>query len=239
MKGTKHHYHQHMEPQKQAENQAPVNTPAQAESPKTGKMVGVKKFLRSKSFYIPAIVLVVLLVLAGLAYRYKSVFVAATVNGHPISRLSVIKEMEKQGGASTLDMLVNKKLIADEVKAKGVTVSQDEVNQEIKKYEDQFSTNGYTLDDALSAQNMTRADLEGQILIQKQIEKLLGDKVNVTDDEVQQYITDNKITLPEGQEDATKAQIKDELKQQKLSDGASQLLSDLRAKATVKRFVNY
>ncbi|MCL5666560.1 MAG: SurA N-terminal domain-containing protein [Patescibacteria group bacterium] len=221
------------------------NSPAElkAEASENGNkkkcLVKFKKIIGQKKVWITAIVLAILVLLAGIGYYYKGLFIAATVNGHPITRLSVIKELEKQGGKDTLDMLINKQLIQNEAKAKGITVSQGEIDQEMKKYEDQFNVNGHTLDDTLAAQNMSRDGLKEQIVIQKEVEKLLGDKVAVSDDEVNSYITSNGITLPQGQEDAAKAQIKDQLQQQKLGDQSGQLITDLRSKANIKTFVTY
>src|SRR3990167_8103091 len=60
-----------------------------------------------------AIVIGVIIVVGALAYRYKGLLVAATVNGSPISRFSVIEELEKKSGKATLDALIIQKLIAD------------------------------------------------------------------------------------------------------------------------------
>ena len=48
----------------------------------------------------------------------RGLFVVALVNGEPISRIEVIKALEKQGGKATLDSLVTKKLIAQEARSK-------------------------------------------------------------------------------------------------------------------------
>jgi len=56
----------------------------------------------------------------------------------------------------------------------------------------------------------------------------LADKILVSDAEIDQYIKDNTITIPEGQEGAYRAQIKSQLSQQKLSQEAGALINDLR-----------
>jgi len=186
-----------------------------------------------------AIIIAVIIVLAALAYLSKGLFIAATVNGSPISRLAVILKLEKSSGKSLLDSLITEKLIQDEAKAKKIVVSDDEINGEIKKIEDQIIAQGSTIDAALAAQGMSADDLKKQILLQKEIEKLLADKINVTDEEAAQYIKDNKVTVPAGQETATNEQIKSELRNQKLNTEAQSLLSDLKSKAKINYFVNY
>jgi len=65
--------------------------------------------------------LVVVLVVA--AFLLKGLFIAALVNGQPISRFTVISELEKQSGKQALTSLVNQTLIFQEAKKKNITVS--------------------------------------------------------------------------------------------------------------------
>lgn len=198
-----------------------------------------KKSISIKISIKTAIIIAVIIIAAALAYVYKGLLIAATVDGSPINRLAVIKELEKSSGKSLLDSLITEKLVQNEAKAKKVSVSDDEVNAEIKKIEDRISAQGTTLDAALKAQGMTMADLKKQILFQKEIEKLVADKVNVTDEEVAQYIKDNSITIPKDQEATTTSQIKDEIRSQKLSTESNALITALKSKAKIRYFVNY
>ncbi|HEY4477359.1 MAG TPA: SurA N-terminal domain-containing protein, partial [Candidatus Paceibacterota bacterium] len=165
-----------------------------------------------------AIVIGVIIVVGALAYRYKGLLVAATVNGSPISRFSVIEELEKKSGKATLDALIIQKLIAVEAQKKGITVNDNDVNAEIKKIEEQLKEQGKTLAEALSAQGMTEEDLRVQLATQKKLEKLLADKIQVTDEEIAQFIKDSKIVIPAGQEDSYKNQARDQIQQNKLND---------------------
>jgi len=45
-----------------------------------------------------AIIILVIIVILALAYIYKGLFIAATVNGSPISRISIIQKLEKSYG---------------------------------------------------------------------------------------------------------------------------------------------
>ena len=71
------------------------------------------------------------------------------------------------------------------------------------------------------------------------IEKLLTDKINVTDEEVLQYIEDNKVSIPKGQEATLTDQIKSEIRNQKLNTEAQALITNLKSKAKIQRFVDY
>ena len=185
------------------------------------------------------IIIVVSIALGVLAYIYKGLFIAATVNGTPISRLTIIQKLEKASGKSLLDSLITEKLIQDEADAKKIVVSNDEINAGIKEVQDQIVAQGSTLDAALSAQGMSMDDLKKRIIVQKEVEKLVADKINVTDQEIAQYIIDNKISIPSGQEAAINDQVKNELRNQKLNTEAQTLINDLKAKAKIRYFVNY
>ena len=113
-----------------------------------------------------AIIIVVIIAVGALAYVYKGLFIAPTVNGSPISRLAVIQELEKSSGKKLLDSLITEKLIQDETNAKNITVSDEEINGEIKKIEDQIAAQGTTLASALAEQGMSMDDLTTQIIIQ-------------------------------------------------------------------------
>jgi len=198
-----------------------------------------KKSIKIKISIKTAIIIVVIIALGVLAYIYKGLFIAATVNGSPISRLAIIQELEKASGKNLLDSLIIEKLVQNEANAKKITVSNDEINGEIKKIEDRVVAQGSTLNAALAAQGMTMEDLKKQIILQKEVEKLVADKINVTDEEVTQYIKDNAISIPEGQEATTTAQIKDELRNQKLNKEAAALITTLKSQAKIRYFVNY
>ncbi|TSC96348.1 MAG: parvulin-like peptidyl-prolyl isomerase [Parcubacteria group bacterium Athens1014_10] len=213
--------------------------PTTTESPLTRENY-LKEIKRQRLFGIKIAAIVVLVVLIGFfAFYYKRLFIAAMVNGTPISRFAVIKELESVSGKNALDALITQKLINDEVLKKGITVSNDEIDAEIKNVENQVEAQGMTLSQALAAQGLTQENFKKKIVIQKKLEKLLADQVQVTDDEVAKYIKDNKVEIPKGQEDSYKAQIKDQIEQQKMSEAANLLINSLRSQAKINYFTNY
>jgi len=122
---------------------------------------------------------------------------------------------------------------------KNIRDSLKKINDQIKAIENQVATQGNTLDAALAEAGMSMDDLKKQIIFQKEIEKLLADKINVTDEEVRQYIEDNKIPIPQGQEATIADQIKNEIRNQKLNTEVQALIANLKSKAKIQRFVNY
>lgn len=193
---------------------------------------------RSKLIKI-ALVVAAVVVLGGLVYSFKGLFIAAMVNGELVSRHSVVKELERQGGRHTLDNLINKSLIESEAKSKNISVSDEEVNAEIKKFEDQFAAVGQNIDDVLAMENLTRDELKNQVAVRIMIEKLVSDKAGISDEDLNKYITDSQVTLPAGQEEETKNQIREQMKQEKLATLSMELIEQLRAKAKIYDFSNY
>ncbi len=194
-----------------------------------------RKFISTKT----AIIVAVIIILAALVYYYKSLFIAATVNGSPITRFAVIEELEKTSGKQVLDSLITKKLINGEAIKKGISVTSEEVDAEIKNIENQIKAQGQTLEQVLTAQKMKMEDLTQQILTKKTLEKILTDKLQVAEAEIEQFIKDNNITIPKGQEEAYRNQIIAQLKQQKLNSEAESLITSLRSQSVIKYFTNY
>ncbi len=194
------------------------------------------KLLRSKKLVLA--ILTIALVFGALVY-FKGFFVAATVNGTPVTRLSVIQELEKQGGKNALDTLITEKLIDSEANKKGIIVTSSDVDQEIKNIEASITQQGGTLEDALLQQGMTLEALKKQILFQKKIEKLIADKIQVTDEEINKYIEENKITLQADKEVESKNQIKQQLQGQKLNQEAKSWIASLKESAQIKYYVKY
>ena len=173
------------------------------------------------------------------AIFFKGVFVAASVNGKPISRWSLIQRLEQQGGKNVLDSMITEELIANEAKRKRLVVSEDEINQQIKTIEASVAKQGTTLKQALERQGMTEADLRKDLQSQKIVEKLVAGKVKVTDAEVDKYITDSKTPIEEGEESATKIQVAEQLKQQKFQEEAQLLIASLKKVAKIEYYATY
>ncbi|MCL6096657.1 MAG: SurA N-terminal domain-containing protein [Patescibacteria group bacterium] len=179
-------------------------------------------------------------IIAGILYFEKGLFIAATVNGEPVSRLSVIQSLEKQNGKTALESTITKMLIEQEAKKKNIVVSQSEIDTQLKQIEGSIAQQGQKLDDVLASQGMTRSDLIEQIKLQKMLEKLAGNNITVTDKEIEAFIESNKSSFSQdATQDAMKQEAKQQLTQQKLNDKYQALIADLQKNAKITYFVNY
>ncbi len=215
---------------------APIEKSAVDTSSKTD--TGAKTAARFSRPYI-ALVIVILLLGAAL-YYFRGIFVAAVVNGQPISRLDIVNKTEKQSGKQTLETEVRNLLIEQKAKKEKVSVSEKEIDDEIKKLQDNLSKQGQNLDQVLKTQGMGKEDLRKLIKLDKLVAKMVGKDVNVTDKEVDEYIEKNKEALPqEGDEDTLKKQVKEQLKQQKTNEKVRTWLAAIQKEAKVVYFVQY
>jgi len=200
---------------------------------------------KAKNFFISKLgkwflSLLVLIVVLSLLFLGRSLIFAAFVDKTPIFRLTLIKELERQGGSQVLEDLIDKALVSQEVKKAKVAVTDEEVNAQIKNIEDIIKSHGLTLEYALKFKGMTKNDLFSQIKRQETIKKLLISQISVSDQEVKDYFEKNKATFPAGSVlDKVKDQIKDSLLQQKLSTKYSEWLAEIRAKARIYYFLKF
>ncbi|QQG40623.1 MAG: SurA N-terminal domain-containing protein [Candidatus Levyibacteriota bacterium] len=179
-------------------------------------------------------------VLGLFIYFFKGFFVAATVNGQPIFRFSLIQELEKQGGKRTLDSLITKTLILQEAKKQNITVDKKEVDNEIAKAEDSVKKQGQQLDAILAMQGISRENLKEQIRLEKTIEKLIAKDIQITDKEINDFIEKNKDNLSEASDSAKlKETVKDQLKRQKVSEKFQAWIADIQKQAKINYLVQY
>lgn len=183
---------------------------------------------------------ILILLVFALLYLGRSLVFAAWVNKRPIFRLTLIRELEKQGGSQVLDSLVEENLILQEANKNKIKVTTAEINTEITKIEELIKSQGMSLDEALKLRNQTRKDLEKQIRYQKIAEKILSSKIIVTDEEAKAYFDKNKAVYGNNANYANLAdQIKSQIFQQKLADEYKSWIADIRAKAKIFYFINY
>ena len=183
-------------------------------------------------------VVVILIVL--LTVLFKSVFIAAIVNGEPIARLSVISALEKQAGKTTLSSLITKTLILQEAKKRNVSVTQSDIDSEIKKITTNLQIQGSTLDQALASQGMTKSDLNDELKVQVALNKMVGTDITITEKEINDFVTANKSQMTPG---ITEAQFREQaiqqLRQQKFQAKTQDFIKNLQDKAKIIHFVSY
>lgn len=187
-----------------------------------------------KTLKVPLIVFL-LLAIVVLLYYFKSLFVVALVNGQPITRFAFNRTLEKQAGGQILDAMMTEILIYQEAKKKNIKISQEEMNKRWDEVKVQLSGAGSDLEQILALQGMTEKDFRRQIELRLLIEKIVGQNIQVTDEEITDYYKENKATLGDTMD---KEKIKEALSQQKISQEFETWLDDLKGKAQIHYFIN-
>ncbi|MEK7633806.1 MAG: SurA N-terminal domain-containing protein [Patescibacteria group bacterium] len=184
------------------------------------------------------IVVFVLVLVLGLVYFLRRYLIAATVNGKSVSRLAVLKKLEKQGGKKILETMITEAIIQQEAEKRKIVISQKDVDAEMKKIEANVTSQGSTLDQALQNQGMTKNDLTKEIKIQLMLQKMAGNDIKISDKEIDDFISANKNQQGFDRE-IPREQAVSQLKQQKSQQKIQSFLSDLKTKAKITYFVNY
>lgn len=184
-------------------------------------------------------IIVVGAVIIGALFYFKSFFIAATVNGRVITRMSVIERLEKQAGKNILDSLIAEKLVNIEAVKRGIAVSEDEVAAQMNAIRESIAQQGASFEDELARQGLTESDLREQIILQKKVEKILADNVIVSDEEIDAFLTQNQIPVPEGGEQELRERVRTQLRNQKLGEEVTGWLATVRESAKIKYYVEY
>jgi len=173
-------------------------------------------------------------VILGGLYLIRNQFIVATVNRRPITRWQLLKTLEKQSGNQTLDNLITEILISQEARKEEIVITPKEIEEEIKKIKENFTAQGQDFEVLLEMQGINAEELSKQIRIQKILEKMVGQDIEITPEEVDEYLETNKEFLPEDQSpEELEKQATENLKQQKMGLAVQAWLADLKEKAKI------
>lgn len=169
------------------------------------------KFRPARRFIVPIVIIAVI----GVAiYLLLTKFVIAWVDKKPIFAIQYYSQLDQKYGSALKDQMVSEQLVEDEAANRHVSASEQEVNDQIKTIYDQEGGQA-NVEQILASQGLTPDEFKQQVKLQILINKMFGNNVTVTDDEVNKYIDDNKSQFPDVN-DTVKSQVKDQLKSDKV-----------------------
>jgi len=122
--------------------------------------------------------------------------IVAKVNGEAITKEELYQEMLSTGGKQLLDRLINQKLIEQAAKEKGVTVTDEQVDEGLNEMKEQFggeSSFQFYLAQFGMTEDVFRQDIRNQLLV----EAILGPEIEITEDELKTYFEENKDLFDE------------------------------------------
>ena len=207
-------------------------------------MINSDSVLSPNERVIAAIIAVILhiflaiIIIGFLLYQNKDLFIVATVNNRPISRQRFNQQIESQYGQQVLETMINEELIKQAARDQKIVISQEKIDEEMAEIEKSLPE-GMNLDQALQMQGMSRENLEEQMRLQLAIEEILAPKIQITDEELKQYIEENKDYFSATQEAQIKEEAQEGLRQQKLNQNFQSWLQELTEKAKINRWLKF
>jgi hypothetical protein len=188
----------------------------------------------------PTIIALVVIILVGLAYIFRGTYLAALVNGQPISRIKIMREAEKAQGRQILEQVVLEELVKQKAREEGIQISQELVDSQLDEIKKNVSDQGQDFEQLLSLQGMTEEELRYQIRLQLMIEQLVNVDASVSQEEIDQYLEENKDFLPEeATEEELQQMAQQQLQSQKQNEQYQEWIQKLQDDANINYFVGY
>jgi FKBP-type peptidyl-prolyl cis-trans isomerase (trigger factor) len=150
----------------------------------------------------------------------------------PITRYEVSKELFKQGGKAVVDDLITRKLINGEIKKNNIEVTPAEIDAKVEEIKSTLGESG-NLEDVLAANGTNLADFRKQLELRIGIEKLLSDRIAVSETELDAYLSQNKSLMTSATDEAKRKEASDMLKVSKLQTEANKWVEELKSKARI------
>ena len=201
-------------------------------------MAEEKKKFKFPRFLPPKLLIIIGIIILGLlVWRFKGYFIVATVNGQPITRFELNDQLTRRFGEQTLDNIINERLILASARQKGVFATTAEIDSRVKQIEENLKGQT-TLSEALAVQGLSESMFRRQIEIQLSIEKLFDKDASVSATEIDQYIKDNAETYKTSTEPAkVKQEVTENLKQQKVGQLFDDWFTQTRQSANIKKYL--
>jgi len=177
-------------------------------------------------------VLAVLVVFVLFWYKTSTWPIVAIVGMKPITRYEVSQELFKQGGKAVVDDLVTRKLIDSEIKKNNIKVTQSEIDAKVEEIKATLGENS-SLEEVLAANGTNLTDFRKQLELRIGIEKILSDKIAVSDAELDAYLSQNKSLMTSATDEAKRKEASDMLKVSKLQTEANKWVEELKSKARI------
>ena len=222
-------------------------------SPKTKKAVKVIKKMRvtpvteavsyKKGFNFILLVKILLVLAIGavvflLVQKNRGQFVAGTVNKSVITRWELNAKMADKYADQTFEEIVSEKLLNENLEKNNITVTDQEVQDELAKIKAQYGGEEQ-FQAAILQFGMTEAkaieSIEQSIGLKKLIESM--GEIVITDEMVSTYFTENKESYADKKLEEVAAQIKDSLYQQEIYTKSQEWYSQIRKDAKVNSYL--
>ena len=158
--------------------------------------------MKKNWIWITGAVVVIALVIALAVFFKKdqdSTYVA-TIGKEKITLNELHEELVDQYGDKVLETLILKKIVQLEAKDQGIEVTQEEIDEEMQYFYDQYGGEENFLS-LLQMSGMTKEDYEKDVKEYLTMNKIMEKRIPISEDEMKKYFEENKDKF------ATKEQV--------------------------------
>lgn len=169
------------------------------------KQTNIKKILK-----MVAAPIVLGAVLVGCSDNGDDSRTVATVNDKVITEAELNHLLQSQYGPNTLDALITNKIVELEAEKLGITLTDEEIDEEYNAYAEAYGGEDALLK-AFESYNLTKEDIINDVKIYLLTLKVMEDYIGITDEDVKTYFEENKdlFATPE-QVEASHILVEDE-----------------------------
>ncbi len=176
------------------------------------------------------------IVIIGLIIRNnKGWFLAAIVNGMPISKSEYNNRLSTRFGAQILDTLIGEKLIFAEGAKQNIALTDIEIADKIKDLEKDLGGN-VSMEEFLRFQGLTKDELTERVRTQLLIDKMFSKSASVSTEEVTQYLSTMSANMKASTSAERETQAANEIHTSKVSTQFLDWFNKARDSAKVERF---
>lgn len=155
----------------------------------------MKKFFKNNKIKLILAVALLALALTGCGQSAQKE-VVAKVNDVEITKDDLYNYMVEQNGEEALNMLISEKILSLEVEKSKIEISNEEMDEAVKEMTDYYGGEEQ-LNNAIASYGLTMETVKENIKTNIQMEKMLEDYVEITDEEMQEFYESNKDYLNE------------------------------------------
>jgi len=158
----------------------------------------LEKIKNNKSTVIVSAILVVAIaIIIGMTFFNKDV--VASVDGEKITKDELYTVLAGQYGSRVVDSLITNKVIELEAKKQNVTVSDDEIQEELEAFIESFGGEEY-FNSSLESSGISLSDFKYDIKIFLLTKKLMEPTIEITEDELKEYFETNKESFDQAEQ---------------------------------------
>ncbi|TKC14888.1 peptidylprolyl isomerase [Robertmurraya kyonggiensis] len=155
---------------------------------------------KNKLFWIiGSMGLVIILLIGALVFSLNKEGYAATIDGEKIGMDELHELLVTQYGADGVNSLLAQKIVEKEIKKNDIKVTDKEIEKELAEYQEYYGGEE-AFNSVLESSGVKLADVKEDIKRNVATNKLLEDRIEITDEEMKTYFEENKAQYAQAEQ---------------------------------------